>query len=414
MATWRCLWIAPGAGLLALMTAGCVTTELGGSLRDRVQITVEGENQVPVPRLGAETPGGANIPTLSTRRVAGAHTIVNADDTISRFYYVENTLSANLAKAIQSAFPEKFAGENLAQFPSGAPSNQVMMLRGPEPLIEEAEEFIDRVFARVPQIEIQARILEISSEDGFSIGASTNLIENPSDEATFFDRNLNNFPTEGFVASEQQQTPFIGSQIFFKAIHDELEVESIIQALQTRSDTEVLSNPRIAVLNGTKATIKAVDRVPVQAIKTISPNGSFNISVIFEEAGITLEVTPKIVGTDTIFLSINARVSNITGFTDPGPNGISNPIINTRDAVTDMHIRNGQTTIIGGLITRTQTENESKVPILGDIPLLGYLFRRRSKSLRNTELVYIITPRIIVDSDPQTGGGAELIIPEDL
>ncbi|MEQ8763074.1 MAG: type II and III secretion system protein [Planctomycetota bacterium] len=412
MQSGRRIWT--GLTLVALC-GGCVTTELGGSLRDRVEITVEGDNRVPVPQLGAETPGGAELPTLSTRRLAGTHTVVNADDTISRFYFVEAAMIAHLEGALKGAFPQAFDGPNLVKLPSSMPNNQILMLRGPEGLIGEAENFIDQVFARVPQIEIQARILEISSEDGFSIGASTNLIENPSDEKTLFDRNLNNYPTEQFVASQNQNTPFIGSQIFFKAIHDELEVETIMQALQTRSDTEVLSNPRIAVLNGTEAKITAVDRVPVQTVKNFQQNGNFAVSVDFEEAGITLSVTPKIVGTDTIHLKIQASVSNITGFTDPGPNGISNPIINKREANTDMHIRDGQTTIIGGLITKTQAENETKVPILGDIPILGYLFRRRSSSLRNTELVYIITPRIIVDSDPTgTSSGAELIIPEDL
>jgi general secretion pathway protein D len=149
------------------------------------------------------------------------------------------------------------------------------------------------------------------------------------------------------------------------------------------------------VRNGGTAAIATFTEIPFpQAKVTVTNVSSTNIS--FKPVGITLGIKPIIAGTETVILQIHADVSAVTGFAATDP--IDTPIVSKRTAVTSVHVPNGKSTIIGGLRTTASIQNETKIPILGDIPILGYLFRSTTDQSSETTLSFIITPRIRIGS----------------
>jgi type II secretory pathway component GspD/PulD (secretin) len=168
----------------------------------------------------------------------------------------------------------------------------------------------------------------------------------------------------------------------------------------------VLSEPRITVLNGYSAEVFVGEDVPVQSVKV---SGSWSqVHTTFKKVGITLQVTPFIIGDDTIRLELHQDVANVIGYTPGGVFTPPNPIVRTRNAKTTVNIKDGSTYIIGGLISTVDIETEVKTPILGDIPLVGYLFRYNRTQKENSRLIFFITPRVRM---PMMKTKEKLIIP---
>ena len=126
---------------------------------------------------------------------------------------------------------------------------------------------------------------------------------------------------------------------------------------------------------------------------------------MYEEVGIKLFIVPRVVGTQTVALNIDIESSAQSGsavvFTIAGGSGasISNPVISRRAAATVVYLEPGQAVILGGLISERTVEQENKVPILGDIPLLGKLFKSTYKRKEQTNVLFFIRPRILTGSD---------------
>jgi general secretion pathway protein D len=167
----------------------------------------------------------------------------------------------------------------------------------------------------------------------------------------------------------------------------ELTWPNFFRAIENDGDSKTLANPRLMTLNGEEATMSIIDEVP-------SPNfdedGNIQ-SYDYERAGIELTFTPWITENNEIELKINPSVSSF-GANPPGPEP---PSRKTRSVDTRLRLENGETFAIGGLIQEDEIESMSKVPLLGDIPLIGEIFKSRSNESNKTELVILVTPRII-------------------
>ncbi|PIW73880.1 MAG: hypothetical protein CO004_03605, partial [bacterium (Candidatus Ratteibacteria) CG_4_8_14_3_um_filter_41_36] len=165
---------------------------------------------------------------------------------------------------------------------------------------------------------------------------------------------------------------------------------TIIEALETKTDTKILSNPRIATINNQEAIIKVGKSTPV-LITTASEGVAFQ-SVQYIETGVTLTVTPQITPDDNVTLKIHPVVSDSLGI---GPGGA--PILATSEATTTVLVKSGQTVVIGGLLKETKPVTTTKVPILGDIPIIGWLFRKKTTGTgeEKRDLMIFITPRVV-------------------
>ncbi|MGQ0644023.1 MAG: type IV pilus secretin PilQ [Elusimicrobiota bacterium] len=165
-----------------------------------------------------------------------------------------------------------------------------------------------------------------------------------------------------------------------------------LNALVSKSATKVLSSPRVITLNNRQARIQVGDRIPYSTT-TVGAGGVSQESVTFVDVGIILNVTPTINANERIRLNVKPEVSSVKGVSIPG----APPQITTRTAETEVLIRDGETLVIGGLIDDQTIETERKVPLLGDIPVLGVFFRSTGDQKIRKELLIFLTPSIVHD-----------------
>lgn len=163
-----------------------------------------------------------------------------------------------------------------------------------------------------------------------------------------------------------------------------------ISALLTQSDSKILATPRILALDQESARFNAGDQVQVTTGTVTNENGSITQLRQFVNTGVTIEITPYINQNGLVEMEVNQQVST--------PNS-DNTAINNRAIQTVLLAESGQMVYMGGLINRKTSISENKVPLLGDIPLLGNLFKFKSESQNNTEVVLLITPYVITSRE---------------
>lgn len=169
-----------------------------------------------------------------------------------------------------------------------------------------------------------------------------------------------------------------------------------LQLLATKTDIRVLSRPYLVVRDGESASINSGQQVPIiTEFRDNESNGSVRTSVQYRSTGISLSVTPVINADGLVSLDISQETSK----SEPNTTSdISSPTISSRSLRTQVLAGNGQTVILGGLIKEDLTNNDTRVPILGDIPGLGRLFTTKGSNFSRSELIVLITPRIIRDT----------------
>ncbi|MCA8954624.1 MAG: type II and III secretion system protein [Planctomycetes bacterium] len=282
-------------------------------------------------------------------------------------------------------------------------SNDLLVVTAKPQALKAFEDALNLFYSNVPQVEIEVKVVEFSTSESTAFGTGGDPTGNPNSAAPGKTTNRQSGRLVREIISAFPLVPPVGGGVNSRGlitlggIHDGWELETTIQALQAQGKADVLSSPRLVVRNGGTASISTSTDVPFpQAKVTVNQVSSTNIS--FKPVGITLGIKPVIAGTDTVILQIHADVSAVTGFADTDP--IDTPIVSRRTAVTSVHVPNNKTTIIGGLRTTSSFENEAKIPLLGDIPILGFLFRSTTTQTTESELKFFITPRIrIGDQD---------------
>ena len=266
-------------------------------------------------------------------------------------------------------------------------------LKGQLDVIEEAILALDRPR---PQVRIWAMIYDCGLEDVERIGVNWN--------ARFFGNSerpgMPGVPADQIgLSSLTAIAPAVGAPngaLTLATLGSNVEVNAIINALNTSSDSKLLADPNVVAANHESAKIEIVTEIPYQQLTEGLEGGSIGTTA-FREAGVTLEVTPHIARDDTISLAINPKFSVLAGFTEND----QQPIIDRREARTTVRVHNGETFVLGGLRQRTKIENRSGIPYLRDRKYIGKLFRFKQDTFRESELLVFITPQIIPPSAPR-------------
>jgi type II secretory pathway component GspD/PulD (secretin) len=149
------------------------------------------------------------------------------------------------------------------------------------------------------------------------------------------------------------------------------------------------------VMDNQKASFNVGQTVPYVTNTTTLATGQLQTSVGQQSVGVKLAVTPHITPDDFVYMEVAPEISSLSSSTVQLTEGLSAPIYNDRTADTFITVKNGETVVIGGLITTEKDSTETKVPILGDIPILGLLFKSQTNTNTKTELLIVLTPRII-------------------
>jgi general secretion pathway protein D len=174
-----------------------------------------------------------------------------------------------------------------------------------------------------------------------------------------------------------------------------LNIGALLHALQTDGNVNVLSTPNILTTDNQKAEIMVGQNVPFttgQTQNAVTGAGSYFNTIERRDVGIKLSITPQISSDDNVRLEINQEISDVV----PAASlAVGDFITNKRSAITTVVVKDRETMVIGGLIRDNVTSSESKVPLLGDIPLLGWLFKYKTSKVEKTNLMIFITPYII-------------------
>lgn len=174
-------------------------------------------------------------------------------------------------------------------------------------------------------------------------------------------------------------------------------ISVVLNALEQMTHVEVVSSPELMVLNNQTATLQVGDRVPIiteQAVSTQDGNAPIVNSVQYEDTGVILKVTPRVNRGGMVMMDISQEVS---GVADVSASQVPSPTIQQRKITSSVAVQDGETIVLGGLISDSRNRGKDGIPFLQDIPVVGDLFGNTTNTSKRTELIVLITPHVIDD-----------------
>jgi len=174
-----------------------------------------------------------------------------------------------------------------------------------------------------------------------------------------------------------------------------MNIRAVLDALSAVTHVEVVSSPKLMVLNNQTASLQVGDRVPIvtqQATSIVTEGAPIVNSVQYQDTGVILEVTPRVNHSGMVMMDITQEVSGVTSTTS---STINSPTIQQRTITSSVAVSDGETVALGGLISNTVRESETGIPLLMDIPAFGKLFSSTGEEISRTELIVLITPHVI-------------------
>lgn len=247
--------------------------------------------------------------------------------------------------------------------------------------IDRVREIIAQLDRSVPQVLIKALVVEVTHDRMLDLGTEFSVLNLSSDGSRVF--------------SEFERTQAGGLNIrFLKG-----DVDIAVAALQKVGKLDILSRPYILASDNQPAEIVVGNRVPIVTATRVTEAGQVISTIQYQDIGIILRVTPHINPDGLVILDVAPEISALTGTNVSITEGVSAPVYATRSATSRVAIQDGQTIVIGGLMEDRLTESERKVPLLGDIPLLGGLFRRTTSEKSKTELLIFLTPQVALQPE---------------
>lgn len=329
--------------------------------------------------------------------------------------YLEHARSEDLAKVLSSIVGGKAKAAARPQTPptpgqveeasitADKATNSLVITASPQEFME-LEEVIKKLDMVRSQVLVEALIAEVSMEKALQIGVDWRIMDQPVEgsvrgfggtdfglisgvqRGALTDPGLILGVTRGFIS--------IGGQQF-------VNLGALLRAFQKDTDVNVLSTPHLLTMDNEKAKIVVADNVPILKTDLTTPlaaatSTAANISVSrtfeYKDIGIQLEITPHISKGSMVRLELSTEVSNVTSIDPTNPGFVTT---RKRQANTTVVVESGQMMVIGGLIRDDRTEETKRVPCLGNIPLLGWLFKTYGGTKNKTNLLVFITPHII-------------------
>ncbi len=268
-------------------------------------------------------------------------------------------------------------------------SNQLLIRTRPAQWAE-IESAIKRLDNAPMQVQIETRILEVNLTGELDLGVQWYLGRLAGNSTSTTVAN-----TPGSQGALGGGGASLGAEsLFYSFVSNNLQVA--LHALETSGRTQVLSAPSLVVMNNQQAQIQVGDNIPIsQTTVNTSATTATLSSVEYVQTGVILDVTPRINPGGLVYMDIQQQVSDAN---DNATDANGNPRISTRSVSTQVAVQSGQTVLLGGLIKQDNADTVSAVPYLGSIPGLRWLFGNTVKSKKRTELVVLITPRVITSN----------------
>jgi len=264
---------------------------------------------------------------------------------------------------------------------------------------------IDAIDIQLSQVVIETAIVSIAFKDSFETGidwAQRVMLQGSGENGPKYAGASRGgggsgtpVPALGLNSSEAIRTAggAAGGVTGWFSVFD-WNLDLIVQAVKNDTNARLMSRPRITTMDNKEATLEATDRIYWKGNTTYYSNSDYTSENIQnEDIGIKLTVTPRINKTGFITLTIEQEIQTNAGYTEL--NGSQYPQLTTRKMGADVQVLSGETVVLGGLAQNSVTKSTTKVPLLGDIPLLGWLFRHETDEKIRNEIIVFLTPRVI-------------------
>src|SRR5271166_4378143 len=279
-------------------------------------------------------------------------------------------------------------------------SQNALVVRGTPDQIALAEKLVEDLDKSRPEVVVDIAVLQISKDKSRTLGLLP-----PASATVTLQSNINSTSTTtttsttstGSTSSSGLSLNTLGN---LNATDFQVSIGSAnLSAVMGDSDTKMLQNPQVRALDNQKATLKIGERVPVATgsfqpgIGGVGINPLVNTQFQYLDVGVNIDVTPHVHGDREVTLKISMEISSVVGQSSIG--GISQPIIGQRKIEHEIRLRDGESSLIGGILDDSQTKSLSGIPGLAQIPILGYLFGQRTQDHAEDETVFAITPHVI-------------------
>ncbi|MGO4703427.1 type II secretion system secretin GspD [Dyella sp. 2RAB6] len=297
--------------------------------------------------------------------------------------------------------PQQFSSEDGSVRISSVDANNQLLVRARPSQWSEIESAIKRLDNTPLQVQIETRILEVKLSGQFQFGVQWYL-----EGLIGGTNNGNGTYTPGQPGNQQQwglgqggtaynpgTATSPGDGFFYSFINHNLQVA--VRALETNGNTKTLSAPSLVVLNNQVAQIQVGDQVPINQTSVNPGVGTATYNQVnYLNTGVILNVQPRVNPGGLVYLNVQQQVSSPTY-----PAGASNPTISQRSMGTQVAVQSGQTVLLGGLISQQDGTTDTGIPGLNRIPVLGRLFGSTNRNRTRTELIVLITPKVIGSSE---------------
>ena len=252
-------------------------------------------------------------------------------------------------------------------------------------------EALEKLDVRQLQVMVEATIIEVALQDEFKYGL----------QWAFNSDVGSNYIGQGILSSTTATA--LGNTLpgfNFSVLRSASDVRAVFNALAEDSLIRVLSSPSVMVLDNETASIQVGDEVPIvdqQRQSTTDSDSPIINSISYRETGVMLEVTPRVNPGGLVTLDVTQEVSDVSDVEASTTSG--SPTISTRKITSTVAVKNGEALILGGLITDRDNEGTSGLPFFSKLPLIGWLFGQESQFSKRTELVVVLVPTVVFDSN---------------
>lgn len=254
-------------------------------------------------------------------------------------------------------------------------TNSVIIVTSPEnrALLKSILEQLDRI---PEQVMIETLVVEANLDAANKLGIEWSFTSGSNATSSSFGAQADNAQPQGL------RYTLTGNQY-----------GAFLRAVQSDTRFEVLSTPRIFTSNNATAEINISQSLPYVLSSRTDVTGNLQFNYAFLDVGIILTVTPRITSNGYVTMDVTQTANDLVSYTS-----FNAPIVNQREAQTTVSVKDGETVVLGGIIKNSSTLTRNKIPILGDIPLLGNLFQSTNRTKTKTELLVFLTPRIVKDA----------------
>ncbi|MDO9313491.1 MAG: type II secretion system secretin GspD, partial [Burkholderiaceae bacterium] len=313
------------------------------------------------------------------------------------------------ASAQATAPVNQSAGPSTGGFVQADPATNSLIITAPEPMYRQLRAMIEQLDSRRAQVFIESMIVEVSGDDSADFGFQWQSIGNSNNK--YIGGVGTNFGSGGTnILTNQGSTTAIGA---LKGIGEGFNIgvvrnfggtfglSAVAHALQSRADTNIVSTPNLITLDNEEAKIVVGSNVPFITGQYTNTGGNSNNSpfqtIERKDVGITLRIRPQIGENGTVRMTLFQESSSLAAGTAPGTSS-AGPTTNKKSIESTVVVDDGQIIVLGGLIEDSIVVDKSKVPILGDIPYFGALFRSETRTKKRTNQMVFLRPVVMRDA----------------